>query len=162
MSFFIESSPKTHLTISIYAFIAGSTLIFNLVNLYNQAFIDTEQRPVWFPDNDTFGPDLSDTVCRDAIDIHSLLYNYNMLGRQTDVPDSGLDADRYDNAKSYINQMIPAQGSSHKNHSCGACCQIDEANQNKSECFYLSLHFLFLFVFSDVQQYSLLLFFTLS
>ncbi|KAI9615124.1 hypothetical protein H4Q26_011664 [Puccinia striiformis f. sp. tritici PST-130] len=50
------------------------------------------------------------------------------------VPSSGLDRVRYNEAKKQCSSWIAAEGTAHKNHSCGLCTSIthSEANNNHS------------------------------
>ncbi|EGF98031.1 uncharacterized protein MELLADRAFT_96227 [Melampsora larici-populina 98AG31] len=102
--------------------------IFNIVNLYNDTHIVACPPPLFSP-TQSFSSSLSAGVCKDGMDIHTLLYHFSSRSHQLVVPADGLDATRYEEAKEAHTAYVRANGSSHKNHSCGKCTSIRHCQQ---------------------------------
>ncbi|KAH9449878.1 hypothetical protein Pst134EB_020687 [Puccinia striiformis f. sp. tritici] len=107
--------------------------VFSMVNLYNSTFMGDHAPPLYTPQQ-SFWPQMSVEVCKDGMDIDTLVFNYALRGKVLMVPSSGLDRVRYNEAKKQCSSWIAAEGTAHKNHSCGLCTSIthSEANNNHS------------------------------
>ncbi|KAH9817740.1 hypothetical protein DFH28DRAFT_1156264, partial [Melampsora americana] len=97
--------------------------IFNIVNLYNDTHISPCPPPSLTP-TQSFSSALSAGVCKDGMDIHTLLYHFSAHSHQLVVPADVLDTAQYDEAKNAHTSYVREHGSSHKNHSCGRCTSI--------------------------------------
>ncbi|KAH9807982.1 hypothetical protein DFH28DRAFT_1113855 [Melampsora americana] len=64
--------------------------IFNIVNLYNDTHISPYPPPSLTP-TQSFSSALSAGVCKDGMDIHTLLYHFSARSHQLVVPADGLD-----------------------------------------------------------------------
>ncbi|KNE89552.1 hypothetical protein PSTG_16991 [Puccinia striiformis f. sp. tritici PST-78] len=102
--------------------------VFSMVNLYNSAFMGDHTPPLYTPQQ-SFLPQMSVEVCKDGMDINTLVFDYASRGKVLMVPSSGLDCVGYNETKKQCSSWIAAEGTAHKNHSCGLSCQ-----------FYLSTH----------------------
>ncbi|POW11029.1 hypothetical protein PSHT_08597 [Puccinia striiformis] len=104
-----------------------------MVNLYNSTFMGDHAPPLYTPQQ-SFWPQMSVEVCKDGMDIDTLVFNYASRGKSSMVPSSGLTRVRYNEAKKQCSSWIAAEGTAHKNHSCGLCTSIthSEANNNHS------------------------------
>ncbi|KAH9812932.1 hypothetical protein DFH28DRAFT_1175485, partial [Melampsora americana] len=108
-----------------------SQMLQRMVNLYNSTFMGSYSPPLFTPQQ-SFLPQLSVEVCKDGMDIDTLMYNYLSRSEVLVVPASGLDRVRYDQAKKQCSSWIAAEGTSHKNHSCSLCTCITYSEQNNN------------------------------
>ncbi|KNE94329.1 hypothetical protein PSTG_12354 [Puccinia striiformis f. sp. tritici PST-78] len=91
--------------------------VFSIINLYNSTFMGARAPPLFTP-LQSFFPQLSVEVCKDGMDIDTLIYNYSLRSQVLVVPAAGLDRVRYNEAKKQCSSWIAAEGTAHKNHSC--------------------------------------------
>ncbi|KAH9817612.1 hypothetical protein DFH28DRAFT_962452 [Melampsora americana] len=105
--------------------------VFSMVNLYNSTFMGSYSPPLFTPQQ-SFLPQLSVEVCKDGMDIDTLMYNYLSRSEVLVVPASGLDRVRYDQAKKQCSSWIAAEGTSHTNHSCSLCTCITYSEKNNN------------------------------
>ncbi|KAI9601408.1 hypothetical protein H4Q26_001226 [Puccinia striiformis f. sp. tritici PST-130] len=94
--------------------------VFSMVNLYNSAFMGDHTPPLYTPQQ-SFLPQMSVEVCKDGMDINTLVFDYASRGKVLMVPSSGLDCVGYNETKKQCSSWIAAEGTAHKNHSCGLC-----------------------------------------
>ncbi|EFP83593.2 uncharacterized protein PGTG_09306 [Puccinia graminis f. sp. tritici CRL 75-36-700-3] len=94
-----------------------SQMLQRIVNLYNSTFMGDHTPPLFTPQQ-LFAPRMSVEVCKDGMDIDTLIFNYTSRGEVLKVPSSGLDRVRYNEAKKQCSSWIAAEGTAHKNHSC--------------------------------------------
>lgn len=108
-----------------------SVSLTNLVQLYNAAHVDDQNIPN-FPHQPGFGPELSRPVCKDGLDINTLLFHAKESNEPLDVPESGEDVNRFKEAIVAHLSRVRRDGSSHRNHTCSACVRIiKDANGNE-------------------------------
>ncbi|KNE94327.1 hypothetical protein PSTG_12352 [Puccinia striiformis f. sp. tritici PST-78] len=105
--------------------------VFSIINLYNSTFMGARAPPLFTP-LQSFFPQLSVEVCKDEMDIDTLIYNYSLRSQVLVVPAAGLDRVRYNEAKKQCSSWIAAEGTAHKNHSCGLCTCITYSEDNGS------------------------------
>lgn len=89
-----------------------------------------DHAPPLYTPQQSFWPQMSVEVCKDGMDIDTLVFNYALRGKVLMVPSSGLDRVRYNEAKKQCSSWIAAEGTAHKNHSCGLCTSITHSEAN--------------------------------
>ncbi|KAA1089419.1 hypothetical protein PGT21_017787 [Puccinia graminis f. sp. tritici] len=105
--------------------------VFSMVNLYNSTFMGDRAPPLFTPQQ-SFFPRMSAEVCKDGMDVDTLMFNYTSRGKVLIVPSSGLDRVRYNDAKKECSSWIAAEGTAHKNHSCGLCTCITYSEEDNN------------------------------
>ncbi|KAI7961221.1 hypothetical protein MJO28_001710 [Puccinia striiformis f. sp. tritici] len=102
-----------------------------MVNLYNSTFMGDHAPPLFSPQQ-SFFPRMSGEVCKDGMDIDTVIFNYASRDKVLMVPSTGLDRVRYNEAKQQCSSWIAAEGTAHKNHSCGLCTCITYSEENNN------------------------------
>ncbi|POW08997.1 hypothetical protein PSTT_07138 [Puccinia striiformis] len=105
--------------------------VFSMVNLYNSTFMGDHAPPLFSPQQ-SFFPRMSGEVCKDGMDIDTVIFNYASRDKVLMVPSTGLDRVRYNEAKQQCSSWIAAEGTAHKNHSCGLCTCITYSEENNN------------------------------
>ncbi|KAI7967081.1 hypothetical protein MJO29_000358 [Puccinia striiformis f. sp. tritici] len=86
----------------------GST-VFSMVNLYNSAFMGDHTPPLYTPQQ-SFLPQMSVEVCKDGMDINTLVFDYASRGKVLMVPSSGLDCVGYNETKKQLVRAVVTDG----------------------------------------------------
>ncbi|KAH9812296.1 hypothetical protein DFH28DRAFT_899253 [Melampsora americana] len=105
--------------------------IFNLVNHYNHTH--KCYRAKRFNRYQSFGASMSETVCRDGLDIHRLLYHYDARNKVLEVPNSAAPPWRYLDAMSDQVKYWARSGTEYRNHACDKCVYISTDNEGKDK-----------------------------
>ncbi|EGG00367.1 uncharacterized protein MELLADRAFT_93341 [Melampsora larici-populina 98AG31] len=96
---------------------------FNLVNIFNLSHIDYVELPE-LESAPKVLPSLSETTCRDTLDIHTLLLRADWRQSCLSVETSGPPNQRYHQAMQAVLEWIALEGSHHRRHVCSACLRV--------------------------------------
>ncbi|EGG00581.1 uncharacterized protein MELLADRAFT_93172 [Melampsora larici-populina 98AG31] len=96
---------------------------FNLVNWYNEVFVDGTPIPTFVADQ-SFTPSMSEEVCRDRLILHSLMTHSDQRGTQLAVSSSGNDTIRFDSAIENHLQLLSVEGTRFRDHYCSLCVRV--------------------------------------
>ncbi|EGG07061.1 uncharacterized protein MELLADRAFT_85963 [Melampsora larici-populina 98AG31] len=106
--------------------------IFNLVNLYNKQ--NPSDESIKFKEEQSFGALMSHEVCSDALDIHRLLYHFDLRGAVLTVPNTGLDSSRYLKAMKEQLEYWSKSGTEYRDHACDKCLYVSDENKAIRAC----------------------------
>ncbi|EGG02774.1 uncharacterized protein MELLADRAFT_90672 [Melampsora larici-populina 98AG31] len=96
---------------------------FNLVNWYNQLFVEDAAVAQFVP-NQKFTPYMSDEVCRDGLIIHSLMKHADRRGTHLAVVSSGNNSMWFDSAIKDHLERLSVEGTTYRDHYCSSCVRI--------------------------------------
>lgn len=96
---------------------------FNLVNIFNLSHVDYASLPE-LESAPKVLPSLSETTCRDALDVHTLLNRADSRQSCLSVDTSAPPHQRYHQAMQAVLEWIALEGSHHRDHVCSACIRV--------------------------------------
>ncbi|EGG03369.1 uncharacterized protein MELLADRAFT_90237 [Melampsora larici-populina 98AG31] len=108
---------------------------FNLVNMFNLSYVNDVTDIPRLNGAPTVQPFISESTCRDALDIHCLLNRADACFGNLIVDTKTTASDqRYHDPMQQVLEWIALEGTKHRDHVCSACVQLtSETAENGNE-----------------------------